>query len=373
FQVFVDEGGHAYTVAQALQCARWIYRWLRREPEHPLPQIRREDLSLDPPESLCCYPPAAENMFTLNRALSEQLSRERSVDDLPRRVFRATRLDLRRGAVTNAYAETPASVWIHSCQEVCLETEPGIALPATFLYPQDRSRRHPALLYFDDQGRWAQLREHGMLARCARFLEREAEIPAAIFSVDLRGWGDTQPAPVPYDLASWAGKGRLLSYLSAGLNDSLLGMRVRDALAALQYLRQREEVDPEQILVGGRGLGAVVALHVAVLDSGISGVMAATMPSSFALLAQDADYTWPPEAFLTGVLRHYDLPDLVTALAPRPLLLINPLDARQQPLAPEQAETLFPSQEGLVLRAGSSEAESVDTQVEWVRALAGAA
>jgi dienelactone hydrolase len=92
-------------------------------------------------------------------------------------------------------------------------------------------------------------------------------------------------------------------------------MRIRDALAALAWLRARPEVDAGQIVISGAGLGGVVALHAAAIDGGLAGVVILDGLSSFRSLLGAERYPWPADAFLPNVLRHYDLPELAATLA----------------------------------------------------------
>lgn len=138
----------------------------------------------------------------------------------------------------------------------------------------------------------------------------------------LRGWGDTAPAMYPYEMAGWGSLDRYTAYATAALGDPLMAMRVRDALAALAWLRTRPEVAPDRIVLTGSGLGGAVALHVAAIDADIAGVVVLDGLSSFHSLLAATHYPWPADAFVPGVLRHYDLPQLAAAI-PAPVHLHN--------------------------------------------------
>jgi pimeloyl-ACP methyl ester carboxylesterase len=221
-----------------------------------------------------------------------------------------------------AIAGKPFQVWTHEWQQLLLQPEAGIELPATFL--TSITGPTAVLLHFDDQHRNRLLHRHGPLARAARFVQREAP-GFAVLSVDLRGWGESAPAMYPYEMAAWGGIDRYLAYASAALGDPLLSMRIRDALATLAYLRTRPEIVPENIIVSGCGLAGIVALHVAAIDAQIKGTVVWDCPISFKALLEAEECTWPADAFLPRVLLHYDLPELVAALQ-SPVQILNPLD-----------------------------------------------
>ncbi len=337
FGFFVDPGGHAYTVAMALEFTRWLDRHIRNTPGRELPAFTRDDFEMVEDAMLACNPRQEENMFTLNRAMAEHLRENRSGLSIPEAVGQLVYAE--RLAIPEAAAGPLSLAWFHNVQEILMTPEPDIALPATYVVPANEGWRGGAVLYFDENGRWDALRTHGMLARMTGFIQEGTDGPA-ILTVDLRGWGDSRPADLPYDLAGWGGRDRWISYVSAGLGDHVLAMRIRDGLAALAYVRSRPEIDPEKIVVGGHRMGGVVALHVAAADGAVAGVFSMNGLATFESLATHPDYTWPQEAFLPGVLEHYDLPELIASLG-MPVLIANPLDARGMPVEPDAAAALF--------------------------------
>jgi len=374
FEFFEDTGGHEYSVAQALQFVRWMNRWLLRESDRPIPQAAAEDCRVEPWETVRCYPAPEENIFTINRQMARELKESRDAAPGKSEIRSAIRSALelpQEPPAPAAITGEPFHTWLHHCQEAVLQPEEGIELPATFLYPIAEEDRSLTILYFDDRGRWEALRSSGLLARMAQFIDRDAPKLRAIFSVDLRGWGDTKPTPSPYDIAGWSGEGRPLAYISNAMGESLFGMRMRDALSALAYVRSREEVSHEEVVVAGHGMGAVVALHLAALTEGLRGVIAEAPLASFQELTESERYTWPPDAFVPEILKYYDLPELMAALTPTPALVVNPLDAEGKPVP--NAASLFrdalSANNVLQVRTGLDGREAAQTQLEWLDGL----
>jgi len=338
FAYFSDPGGHAYTVAMAFEFVKWMDRWVRGTPGRELPALARSDFEMVSPDLLKCGPRLDANMFSMNRDLALELRRRRS--GLPVAQAAAGLANVASPVpVPEARGGPRTLAWFHWLEELALEPEEDIELPATLVYPAREGWHGGAVVYFDDRGRWTDLRAHGMLARMTHFIEERTNGPA-VFTVDLRGWGDTRPADMPYDMAGWADRSRWIAYVSAALGDPILGMRIRDGLSSLAYLRSRKEIDPRKIVVGGRGAGGMVALHVAAIDGKVAGVFSAEALATFDSLATSPHYAWSHEDFLPGVLRHYDLPELVSTLA-MPCLLVNPLDAEKAPVDTESAADVF--------------------------------
>ena len=51
---------------------------------------------------------------------------------------------------------------------------------------------------------------------------------------------------------------------------------------------------------------------------------------SYAAVVENEYYTHSPSGFVPGALRDFDLPELAAVLAPRRLLLVNPVDGFQR-------------------------------------------
>jgi dienelactone hydrolase len=312
FRFFLDAGGHAYSVAQAVEFVHWMDRWVRATPGRVLPPFDASKLEMAPETLLRSNPRPEQNMLTVVAAEAARLAASRKVTDIRRAAMEVARVTS-PPQVLGAKRSQPFLIWADFAEEVLLKVDTDVELPATFLYPAKRETTAGGLLYFDDRGRWTDLASGGTLSRMSGFLAREGVHPA-VLSVDLRGWGDTRPAFAPYEAAGWAAPERWLAYVSAAVGDPVLAMRIRDGLASLAWLRAQPGVDPERVVVGGRGMGGIVALHVAAIDGRLRGVFASHFPASFRMLAESPLNSWPHDAFLPGVLAHYDVPELIANL-----------------------------------------------------------
>ncbi|MCX5758807.1 MAG: hypothetical protein NTU83_09950, partial [Candidatus Hydrogenedentes bacterium] len=235
FEYFKEPGGHAYTLDMALAFTRWMDRWVRGTPARSLPALTEADLEMVAPELMQCHPRQDMDIFTANRDWACNLRKDRPATVTPE-IVRALVHAPAEFACPHAETGPATLAWFHNLQEILLTPEPGIELPATLLYPAKKDWRGPAVLYFDDRGRWTDLRSDGPLTTMAGFC-RENVQGLAVMSVDLRGWGDSIPADLPYEMAGWGARDRWIAYVSAALGDPIFAMRVRDGMAALAYLR----------------------------------------------------------------------------------------------------------------------------------------
>lgn len=121
---------------------------------------------------------------------------------------------------------------------------------------------------------------------------------------------------------------------------SLLGQQVEAMLRAASQLRTGAAADPGPVFYYGRGAGGVAALIAAALDEQAAGVVAEQAITSWYAVTQAKLHEDVAEITVPGVLRDFDLPDLVNLIAPRPLWLADPRtpaggrsDAREYPRA----------------------------------------
>ncbi|HOS92196.1 MAG TPA: prolyl oligopeptidase family serine peptidase, partial [Armatimonadota bacterium] len=351
FGLFVDqESGHAYTVAMANEVVRWMNRALKGIDADALP-LTADEVPLTDPANLMCHPSTAVNMATINRAEAERLLalRQRAPRDgrLGRMRAAARRLlavdpDARPHAVIRL--SDPQTSWHALVGEIGirpLRGTDGYVPGVLFTHVEDRSPR-PGLLWIDDQGKWAAFRHDGFLARPLRMFEASCspEQPR-ILSIDVAGLGSLSPEPTAYDLAGWNDIERNLTYLSIANARPIMGLRVRDALCAFAELRDRPDVDPDRLMVGGRGIGAVVALHVALLRPEVKRLICLEGLSDYGSYTRNGAFAWRESLMIPGVLKHYDLPEVVAALRGCECILANLLDSMRSPVPQAEAAALY--------------------------------
>lgn len=130
--------------------------------------------------------------------------------------------------------------------------------------------------------------------------------------IDPRGTGDT----------AWGAELNWhIRRASAAAGRTIASMRVWDALRGLAAVRGMPEVDPDRIVLAGKGEMAVVALFAALLDGRVATVVLEEPPETL-------DAPGDPEGFgpaneLIGALRHADLPQVAAMLWPTKLVFVG--------------------------------------------------
>jgi dienelactone hydrolase len=356
---------HGYDRKMREAAYGWLVRWLQDEgagapipeqgyellpiPHHPaltymdppdaadLPILRRRDAFPEPSPGLCLssgeVPPQGPAITTLTRQIAES----HFFDQQPP----PEAGELNRGrenlieAVKNLLGPFPERTLVKDqifnqtlhegvfAERVVFESEPGIVIPAMFAAPARWAEYVPVVVYVDEWGKAAGLK-NGVI-------DALLKAGLAVFAIDVRGVGET--AATDFEAAT-----------NALMTDRpLFGQRVYDVLRAVDCLWRRiyisVQIDKGRIACLGRGAGGLLALYAATLDERLATTAIWEAPVSYRSLITERP-GFPPSVYLFDVLNHFDLPALMAALAPRPLLLADPVDGQRRPMMTEEIESL---------------------------------
>jgi cephalosporin-C deacetylase-like acetyl esterase len=212
-------------------------------------------------------------------------------------------------------------------EEIQFQSEPGLRITGWFVKPADRTPR-PAVLYLSESADEV-VAEPGSL-------DRVLEKGCAVYAISLRGSGITLPR-LPREGPRFYDGGRDIrerfAWTSLVLGAPVIGQRVWDTLRAIDYLTSRPDVNPSQIRMLGSGAPGLAALLAAVMDDRARSLLLNRTVVSYFSIVSSEDYSLPLDWFVPGILRKYDLPELVAALSPRPCWLLNTMSAGDQVLA----------------------------------------
>jgi cephalosporin-C deacetylase-like acetyl esterase len=148
--------------------------------------------------------------------------------------------------------------------------------------------------------------------------------------------GPTPTPPGAEGLKSpYLGTFNLLGLRALLVGKSILGMRVDDTIRAMDFLSTRSDVDPASITVYGNGAMGAVVLHAAALDSRIRRVVVENTLTSYRMVLDEPLHRNVSEILIPGVLRKYDMGDLLLAVAGR-VTVINPQNAAGEMITAEQ-------------------------------------
>ncbi|CAN5419147.1 alpha/beta hydrolase family protein [soil metagenome] len=239
--------------------------------------------------------------------------------------------------ISTGYALTPVAfrMAVHA-------DDPGLSVKALFA-TASAPGRHPTLLLLTSQPP-AALRAPGGL------FETWTQAGWNVLWLEPRGAGGTEEVKSPL-----TGDWTLLSLRALLVGKTPVGMRSDDAVAAIDWLVTRPEVDAGRLSVTGVGALGPVALHVAVLDDRIGAVGTDASIISYREFVERPISLNMAEVNLPGVLTKYDLPDLISVLGDR-LTLVNPVNSIGEPLTTAEVTARAPSAARIILRGPRDQA-----------------
>jgi len=325
FTYFEDDGGHAYSLQQARVFCGWLRRHWQLPDTAALPSAEKSDYAMLPVEQLRCHPNTAINMRTLTKLRAEKFAANHVAPDQSQ-LKELAGIGPELPAPQMLFESSGQRTWFHTWREKRILTEPEIIVPVSCA---ECDEAKVTLWHFNAAGRLKLAERGGLLMDAISHTNRQNP-KANLIAADLRSWGETSTAATPYEFVSWGGPDRFLGYVSASLTEPVEVMRLRDAW-------QLHRVFPTsgRHVLHATGAAAPVALHFAALTRSFAAVVLHDAPGSYADLLNTAEFNWPHDIVLPGVLRHYDLPLLADTVA-CPVHWINPRDGANDMLSADE-------------------------------------
>jgi hypothetical protein len=151
-----------------------------------------------------------------------------------------------------------------------------------------------------------------------------------VFSIDLRGMGETRIAPELNESEFYRYFGDYEDGMTSILmNRTLPGMRAGDIVRGLDMLAARPDVDPDKLSAIGRNGAAVPLLYATLFDHRLKALALEGMLVSYNAVATTPMQRLIFEQIVPGALLDFDLPDLISAIAPRTVWLSDPMTPTQ--------------------------------------------
>jgi cephalosporin-C deacetylase-like acetyl esterase len=320
--MFEADDGHGYNKTRRLAAYDWFSRWLKGAADtvDSEPQIE-----LATPEELRCTPTGqvstslgGETVFTLNQKRLETLKANQSTQsgDLLRKVREAIRYEPPSGPLQVKPYGTISRTGYH-IEKLIYASEPGILIPSLLYLPDAPADKKAAVLMVTGDGK----------AESASEADRFATSGAVVLSIDPRGIGETS---VSRDVNSrefdryFGDFNDIMTALLVGKTTA--GMRALDVSRGVDLLVSRKEVDPNRVYGYGKDGGALPLLYASLFDTRIRKVVLAGMLTSYESVVNSRVHRHVLEGVAPGMLKSYDLQDLVAALAPREVWIVGGTD-----------------------------------------------
>ena len=319
--MFEADDGHGYNKTRRLAAYDWFGRWLKGTGDaDPEPQIE-----MATPEELRCTPTGqvstslqGESVFTLNQKRLEKLKANHPTRpaDLLHNAKEAIRYEPLTGPLkVNLYGAISRTGY--RIEKLIYESEPGILIPSLLYIPDAGASKKAAVLMVTGDGKAASASE----------AEQFATAGTVVLSIDVRGIGETRVATDVNSREFDRYFGDFNDIMTALLvGKTMVGMRALDVSRGLDLLASRKEVDTNRIYGYGEDAGALPLLYTSLIDSRIRKVVLNGMLVSYESVVNNRVHRRVFEGVAPGMLKSYDLQDLVAALAPRDVWIVSGTD-----------------------------------------------
>jgi len=303
---------HGWSQPRRLAAYKWFSQWLQDRTDDGV----EANAKLDTPAELNATPSgqvliAYRNAETV-QSLNEELAKKLRAKPAPASRKQLTLLLRKRlGLPEKILHPSVEQVGSFSRNEVHIEkikihSELGITVPGLVFSPSKGPARKRAILYLNPAGMAVAAVTGGAIDR----LVQEGNI---VLAIDPRGWGESAP---PNKMPSGYRNDYQMAMRAILVGKSMPGMQTYDVLSAFRYLESRPDVDPREISLHTQGIASNVGIFAAVMEPRIRTVVCDKAPMSFLAITQLKLNNVPAGVIVPGILRDFDLPDLIRALGP---------------------------------------------------------
>jgi cephalosporin-C deacetylase-like acetyl esterase len=287
---------------------RWLTKFLQgRDDDGIEPPIKPE------PEDNLNVTPTGQVSTSLGGETVQSLNLKAAEKLFPGRIAARTSNVERLRAVVASKLNVPPRDGIPktttiSPDALLIETERGIRIPAR-LYLPSGGGKHPATIYINSAGKDAD----------PKALDSLKQGNHLTIAIDPRGWGESAPAK---GTSGYSGVYQL-AQRSMLIGKPLPGMQVYDVLRVFDYLTTRPDVDASQVTLKGVGKAGIIAMYAAALEPRIAAVDSDGAIASYMSIVRAKKHSGVIDIVVPGVLNDFDLPDVASLIAPRPLHIVG--------------------------------------------------
>lgn len=211
-------------------------------------------------------------------------------------------------------------------EKIIFDSEPGVSVPGYLLIPKHVSFPAPAIIALHQHGGQHRFGADGVVGIAGddqtQFYAKElAQRGYITLAMDARCFGER----IEMDE-------ELVSFLGRLIGKNLLGRIVWDDLRSIDYLLTRKEVDPNRIGCIGHSMGGTRATYLAALDDRIKAAVVSGYITSYKSLVKHNQVLYPPTTCIPEILKYAEYEDILSLIAPRPLLIIGGREDESVPI-----------------------------------------
>ncbi|MCW5963382.1 MAG: acetylxylan esterase [Bryobacterales bacterium] len=326
---FEYDDTHGWSQPRREATYRWLTKWLQgREDSQPEAPFTPEDAKLlhvtEKGQVLLSLGGRSLQQILRERAASQHAARQAlSIPDADRTAFRQLLKETLRMLPREAQAGAEGNV-VSAIRRDAYRMDKFIApvgsggrVPGLLAVPDRAASNARLIVYLDDRGKAAEAGEQGLIAAFAK-------AGHAVLSIDVRGAGE------------WAAEDKMVGYTpmyreamrALLVGTTLAAIQTQDLLAAIQSAPLPEAWRDKPIRLVGKGNMGWIALFAVSLAADplaarIEGVAAEEALLSYNDIVRSPRHYFATSVVVPGVLKAFDIPDVVASLATKEVLLLN--------------------------------------------------
>ncbi|MGO8790196.1 MAG: acetylxylan esterase [Terriglobia bacterium] len=286
-----------------LEVREYIYEWMIRWLKDGKGNFREESFEPVPDVDLLASETGQVGGRQVYQVISESFRRrmtQGSTEQLQAEIRKWVGGPAGRSPSVRVVADISGDVF--RTQQLSLQVEPTLQISAT-LYAPNALGRKPAVLLVDLPPAVAEgLAAHNLV----------------VLNLDPRGL----PLPKTQENQS-AAKQNIRAWV---IGKNMAGLRASDIMRGVDLLLERPDVDPARVRAAARGVGGVWLLMAAAQDLRIGKIWLDQTPHTLRAALEVPITRDLHDAVIPGFALHWDLDNLVKAMAPRPVLWTDPTD-----------------------------------------------
>lgn len=316
------DDGHGYTKPRRLAAYSWFDRWLKnsdqKAQEFEVSPLSEEELNCTATGQVATSL-GGETVFSLNQKRAQLLKRTATTASQIVSLIGYEKIS--GPAVTRPFGVIERQGY--RIEKLIYETESGIVIPSLLFVPSGEGKR-PGVIYVHGMGKTAAIDDVESVVRSGM----------VVLAIDARGFGETRMAS-ENNGSDWPRYfGDFESAMTLLLSGTTLtGLRAKDISRGVDLLASRPEVDAGRLYGVGVEAGGIPLLHAAVLDSRISKLALERTLASYQSIVDHRIHRNVFEHVIPGVLKYYDLPDLVRMMNQRQVRIVDAVNPLGQMIA----------------------------------------
>jgi len=310
--LFTAESGHGMPQPKREAAATWFRTWLAND---ATPVKETAATSIPEKELLCTSTgqittafPDALSVMQHNQNLAREYAAQRVAflkqDEavVTKQVLALLGMEMPKEKISVEGTGT-AAARTYTLSKYQIGRAGQMPVPCLVLSPEKVTPTANVVLYLNAAGKEAILNDE---ATVGNYMNRGDILVLA----DLRGFGETADPAELNDLKYWSKEYRN-AMLSLHTGQPIMGQRVMDVLSVVDFLSTDPSLKSHPIRLVANGLYGPTAIHAAYLDDRIKNAEIARSLKSFEQLLQAPMQNDAYTNVLYGVLKYYDLKDLI--------------------------------------------------------------